>query len=236
MGLRWDWLQPVTTVPCVPALGLAHQQAITPGLFDDVIEIAGTGRFLPHDKDRRWADRKGEHVLAGAITQEPGLVLIPTFSTRRECVKVHVYSQDPRAALDRGTELGRRLCEQHDARRGRLVWFPPPGSDPDPVAACTRIQMRTFGPGQPARPRARCRTALRAHRTRPLGTSSHDDRGTGAPLLAGTRCSHSPLAQLPQICPHAEPGDQCSGWAVVSRTAVTAKITTGSCPGATSTP
>ena len=133
MGLRWDWLQPVTTVPYVPALGPAHRQAITPGLFNDVIEIAGTGRFLPHDKDRRWADRKGEHVLAGAITQEPGLVLIPTFSTRRECVKVHVYSQDPRAALDRGTELGRRLCEQHDARRGRLVWFPPPpGQRPQP--------------------------------------------------------------------------------------------------------
>ena len=36
--------------------------------------------------------------------------------------------------------------------RGRLVWFLPPGSDPDPVAACTRIQMRTFGPGHPAAP------------------------------------------------------------------------------------
>ena len=32
---------------------------------------------MRYDKDRRWADRKDEQVLAVAITQEPGLVLIP---------------------------------------------------------------------------------------------------------------------------------------------------------------
>lgn len=146
MGLRWDWLQPAMTAPYVPTLGPAHPQTVTPGLFADVIEIAGTGRFLPHDKDRRWADRKDEHVLTDAITEEPGLVLVPTFSTRRECVAFHIYSQDPHSALSRAAQLGRRLCEQHDTGKGRLVWFLPPGSDP--VAACTRIQMRTFGPGQ----------------------------------------------------------------------------------------
>jgi GNAT superfamily N-acetyltransferase len=148
MGLRWDWLQPVMTAPHVPALGPVHPAAVTPGLFGDVIGIAGTGRFLPHDKDRRWAGRKDEHVLAVAITQESGLVLIPALSTRRaSCVKVHVYSQDPHGALSRAAELGRRLCERYDAGKGRLVWFLPPGSDPDPVAACIRIQMRTFSPG-----------------------------------------------------------------------------------------
>jgi GNAT superfamily N-acetyltransferase len=153
MGVSWDWLQPLITAPYVPALGPAHPQALTPGLFGDVIEIAGTGRFLPHDKDRRWAGRKDEHVLASAIVQEPGLVLIPTLSTRRSlCVKVHVYSRDPRGALSRAADLGKRLCAEHDAARGRLVWFLPPGSDPDPVAACKRIQMRTFGPSQPAEP------------------------------------------------------------------------------------
>jgi GNAT superfamily N-acetyltransferase len=148
MGLRWDLLQPVMTVPYVPALGPAHPDAVTSGLFADVIEIAGSGRFLPHDKDRRWADRKDERVLTTAITQEPGLVLIPTLTTRRaSSVKVHIYSRDPRRALSRAAELGRRLCEQHDAGKGRLVWFLLPGSDPDPVAVCTRIQMRTFAPG-----------------------------------------------------------------------------------------
>ena len=153
MGISWDWLQPLITAPYVPALGPVHPAAVTSGLFTEVIAIAGTGRFLPHDKDRRWAGRKDEHVLASAIVQEPGLVLIPTLSTRRSpCVKVHVYSRDPRAALGRAADLGKWLCGEHDAARGRLVWFLPPGSDPDPVAACTRIQMRTFGPGHPAAP------------------------------------------------------------------------------------
>jgi GNAT superfamily N-acetyltransferase len=148
MGLRWDWLQPVMTVPYVPALGPVHPAAVTSGLLGDVIAIAGTGRFLPHDKECRWADRKDEHVLDGAVIQEPGLVLIPALSTRRASrIKVHVYSQDPRGALSRAARLGRRLCEQHDAGQGRVVWFLPPGSEPDPVAACTRIQMRTFSPG-----------------------------------------------------------------------------------------
>ena len=148
MGLRWDWLLPAMTAPYMPTLGPAHPQAVTPGLFADIVQVAGTGRFLPHDKDRRWADRKDEHVLAGAVTQEPSLILVPTLSTRRaSCVKVHVYSQDPRGALGQAAELGRRLCEQYDAGKGRLVWFLPPGGDPDPVAACTRIQMRAFGPG-----------------------------------------------------------------------------------------
>ena len=148
MGLRWDWLSPAMTAPYVPALGPVHPVAVSPGLFADVIGIAGTSRFLPHDKDRRWADRKDEQVLSGAITQEPGLVLVPTLSTRcAPCVKVHLYSQHSRRALSQAAELGRRLCDEHGAAKGRLIWFLPPGSDADPVAAGTRIQMRTFGPG-----------------------------------------------------------------------------------------
>ena len=41
--IRWDWLEPLVTVPYVPTLGLAHPAAITPGLFMEVIGIAGTG-------------------------------------------------------------------------------------------------------------------------------------------------------------------------------------------------
>jgi GNAT superfamily N-acetyltransferase len=63
---------------------------------------------------------------------------------------VCVYSRGPRAVLGRAAELGRRLCAEHDAGKGRLAWFLPPGSDPDPVAACGRIQLRTFGSGQPS--------------------------------------------------------------------------------------
>jgi ribosomal protein S18 acetylase RimI-like enzyme len=151
MAIRWDWLQPLITVPYMPALGPVHPDAFDPGLVADVTGIAGTGRFLPYDKDSRWGGSKDEIVLAGAVVQEPGLVLVPTLSTRRvQRVKVCVYSRDPRGALRRAAELGRRLCAEHDAGKGRLAWFLPPGSDPDPVAACGRIQMRAFGPGHPA--------------------------------------------------------------------------------------
>jgi GNAT superfamily N-acetyltransferase len=150
MGLRWDWLHPLITAPYVPTLGPVHPEAIAPELFADVIGIAGTGRFLPYDKDRRWAGRKDEQVLAGAITQEPGLVLVSAMNSRRHTVKIHIYSQHPRGARSRAAELGRRLCGEHAAGEGRLVWFLSPGSEPDPAAACTRIQMRTFGPGHPA--------------------------------------------------------------------------------------
>jgi GNAT superfamily N-acetyltransferase len=138
------------TTPYVPALGPAHPQAITPGLFDDVIEIAGTGRFLPHDKDLRWADRKDEQVLPESTIQGPSLVMIPTLRTgRASCIRVYIYSRQPQSALNQAAALGRRLCEQHDAAKGRLTWFLPPGSDPDPIAACTRTQMRTFSSTQP---------------------------------------------------------------------------------------
>jgi hypothetical protein len=90
-------------------------------------------------------------VLTSAIAQEPGLVLIPTLSTgRTSCVKVHVYSRDPRGTLSRAADLGKHLCSEHDAGKGRLVWFLPSGGDPDPIAACRRVQMRAFGPGHHA--------------------------------------------------------------------------------------
>ena len=150
MGIQWDWLKPLITAPYVPALGPVHPRALTPTLFSDAIEIAGTGRFLPHDKDRRWASRKDEQVLPGAIIQEPGLILFPTLSSHRgSCVKVHIYARQPRDILRQAADLGRQLCKEHGAAKGRLFWFQLPGSGPDPVAACTRIQMRTFGPGHP---------------------------------------------------------------------------------------
>src|ERR1700722_798235 len=148
MAIRWDWLQPLITAPYVPSLGPVHPEAVTPGLLADVTGIAGTGRFLPYDKDLRWGGRKDESVLVGAVVQVPGLVLVPVLSTRRASrVKVCVYSRDPREALSHAAELSRRRCARCDAGKSRLVWFLPPDSDPDPVAACVRVQMRDFGPG-----------------------------------------------------------------------------------------
>jgi hypothetical protein len=64
-------------------------------------------------------------------------VMIPTLSTRRDsCVKVHIYSQNPRGALSRAAELGRRLRDEHDALRVfpgyRVTWFSALTSPPKP--------------------------------------------------------------------------------------------------------
>jgi GNAT superfamily N-acetyltransferase len=151
MRIRWDLLHFLITAPSVPTLGPVHPAAITAALFEDVIAIAGTDTFLPHDKDRRWADRKDQQVVVRSITQSPGLVLIPVLTIgRTSSVRVFLYAHDPRSALRQAAELCRQLCAEHHVSRGRLTWFQPPGSVPDPVAACTRIQLCSLGPDAPA--------------------------------------------------------------------------------------
>jgi GNAT superfamily N-acetyltransferase len=143
VDIRWGWLQPLITVPYVPALGPVHPDCLTADLFADVLAVAGTDRLLPYDKDRRWTDRKDEHMLASSIVQQPGLVLIPAFSARRQRLRVYVYSQNPQ-------QLAERLSREHHAATGQVTSFLPPGRDPGPGGACTRVYMRTFDPDHPA--------------------------------------------------------------------------------------
>jgi hypothetical protein len=81
MDLRWDWLHPVMLVPYLPTLGPIHSEALGPDLLADVFAVSGTGEFLPHDKDRRWSDRKDEHVLVDEVHQDQQHALIPTFTS-----------------------------------------------------------------------------------------------------------------------------------------------------------
>ncbi|MFI6447691.1 GNAT family N-acetyltransferase [Kitasatospora sp. NPDC050543] len=82
------------TVPFVPTLGPVHPDGLGPEVFADVIRVAGTGRFLPYDKDRRWSDDKDETVLALDIVHRPGQTLLPTLTRRGAgAVKVHVYGE-----------------------------------------------------------------------------------------------------------------------------------------------
>lgn len=149
MTFRWDWLRPLLTVPYVPTLGPMHPNTLSPRLFADIVDVAGTGRILPYDKDRWWAKGKEEHVLADDIVHAPGLTLIPTLSGRGQgTVKVHVYCQRP-DARDDAAELAAKLCAVLGAASGRVLWFQPPGDDPDPVATCARMQLRTFTADQP---------------------------------------------------------------------------------------
>jgi hypothetical protein len=150
VSIRWEWLQPLIAVPYVPALGPVHPGCLTATLLADVLAVAGTGRFLPYDKDRRWSDRKDERVLTRDIIQQPGLVLIPAFRTRRQRLRVHIYSQNPHSAAGQAAQLAWRLTREHRAATGHVTWFLRPGSAPGPGAACTRVYMRAFDPGHPA--------------------------------------------------------------------------------------
>jgi len=139
MRLRWDWLEPVVLAPYVPTLGPVAPGVLTAGLFDDVVAVSGTGRFLPYDKDQRWSDRKDEHVLAGEITCTPAATVIPTLSTLRGgLVKICHYGAG-RPDLDALAEHGRSLCARYGAARHRITWC-----QQDPGGAKGRLMLKTF--------------------------------------------------------------------------------------------
>ncbi|MFD7736609.1 GNAT family N-acetyltransferase, partial [Kitasatospora phosalacinea] len=150
MRLTWDWMSPVVTVPYVPTLGPVHPDALTPGLFADVIENAGTGRFLAHDKDRRWSDTKDETVLPLDIVHRPGFTLIPTLNSRGAgTLKVHLYG-DPVGGHPEAADLAAKLATTHGAARARVLSFQAPGEPARAGTACTRVQLREFAPDRPA--------------------------------------------------------------------------------------
>ncbi|KPI31761.1 GCN5-related N-acetyltransferase [Actinobacteria bacterium OV320] len=148
MRFRWDWLAPVMPVPYVPTLGPVHPDEPLHDLFAAVVENAGTGRFLPHDKDCRWADHKAERVLVDAIEHGRRQTLMPTLLDRGPVtVRVHVYGTAP-DSLTAGADLARKLAADHGADRARVVSFLAPGR-PDVHARGTRVQLKDFttGPG-----------------------------------------------------------------------------------------
>jgi GNAT superfamily N-acetyltransferase len=144
MDLRWELLRPVMCVPYLPTLGPLHPEVVSAELLAEVFAIAGTGEFLPHDKDRRWSDHKDEHVLVDRVDQNQARTLIPTV-TGRGVLRVHLYgtSEHRREA----EELAAKLAAEHHASGARVVWFQDAA---DPVAASTRVQLRTFGHDAPA--------------------------------------------------------------------------------------
>ncbi|MGW0086536.1 GNAT family N-acetyltransferase [Streptomyces sp. NPDC003393] len=148
MRFHWGWLEPVMPVPYVPTLGPVRPGDPISDLFQAVVETAGTGRFLPYAKDRRWSETKPEHVLVDAIEHSQDHTLVPTFEERGPgAVKVYVYG----AALSAAADLARKLAAIHGAARARVVWFlGPEQPEADAYGAGTRIQLKDFahGPGQ----------------------------------------------------------------------------------------
>ncbi|MFJ3224289.1 GNAT family N-acetyltransferase [Streptomyces sp. NPDC086783] len=145
MRFRWDWIERVMPVPYVPTLGAVHPGSPLPDLFTAVVAAAGTGRFLPYDKDRRWSVRKEERVLVDAIEHDRRRTLVPTFLERDAgTVRVHVYRDDAAAVY-----LAQHLADVHGAARARVVSFLPPGDPEQHAQGGTRVQLKDFtaGPG-----------------------------------------------------------------------------------------
>jgi GNAT superfamily N-acetyltransferase len=141
MRFRWDWLEPVMRAPYIPTLGPVPTTGVSAEIFDAVLSVASTGRFLPCDKGQRWSTTKDERVLAEAIIHSPQQTLIPTLTSRGGgLVKLHHYALDDPDPVELG-RLGERLAAVHDARIGhRIVWFPS-----GPGQARTKVMVKTFG-------------------------------------------------------------------------------------------
>ncbi|MFF0104262.1 GNAT family N-acetyltransferase [Streptomyces hirsutus] len=147
MRFRWDWIERVLSVPYVPTLGPVHPDSPLPHLFAAVVAAAGTGCFLPYDKDRRWSDRKAERVLVDGIEHDRRRTLVPTFLERGAgTVRVHVYWDGLASAVD----LARHLADVHGAARARVVSFLGPDEVEARAQGSTRVQLKDFndGPGR----------------------------------------------------------------------------------------
>ncbi|WP_344899565.1 GNAT family N-acetyltransferase [Actinomadura meridiana] len=99
-------------------------EAVCAELFDAVLDVAHSGRFLPFDKDRRWAATKDEWVLVGDIVHTAAETIVPALSTRGGgLVKLYYYgATEP--DLPELVCLGERLAKCHSVGAGnRVIWF-----------------------------------------------------------------------------------------------------------------
>jgi GNAT superfamily N-acetyltransferase len=155
MFFRWDWLRPVLTAPIVPALGPVHPDALSVGLFEDILRVADTGAFLPYDKDRRWGGERDETALRSDVVHQSERTLIPTLTRRgRGTVKVFAYGHHD-SVVNEAAELAAKLAAQYDAFNAKVVR--PLGPDTGSPRG-TRIQLKRFtgrtcpNPDGPVRP------------------------------------------------------------------------------------
>ncbi|MBT8227427.1 MAG: GNAT family N-acetyltransferase [Dactylosporangium sp.] len=149
MDLPWNRLGPLIRVPYLPTLGAIHPGSVGPVVWAEVLDVAGTGRWLPHDKDARWGGVKPESVID--TTAGDGHALVATLlrrDTDQGTIRVHCYGPPTQRVLDEARVLNDRLMKRHQAGKGHLVWFLPPGHAPRPEVAATRIQLRTFANAQ----------------------------------------------------------------------------------------
>jgi GNAT superfamily N-acetyltransferase len=140
MRFRWDWLRPAVHAPYVPTLGPVQPGALSAEIFDAIMSVAGTGRFLPYDKDQRWSARKEEQVIAGEVIHRPDLTVIPTLSARGGgVVKIHYYGTGV-PGPDEAAGWSRKWCTSCGAAASTLIWL-----QDNPRGARTRLMLKTYG-------------------------------------------------------------------------------------------
>ncbi|MEU3002046.1 MULTISPECIES: GNAT family N-acetyltransferase [unclassified Streptomyces] len=144
MFFRWDWLRPQLAAPIVPTLGPVHPDALTVGLFEDILRAADTGDFLPYDKDQRWGGEKDEKVLRADVVHQPERTLIPTLARRGHgAVKVFAYGSSD-SVVGEAAELAAQLASMHAVAGARVVRpLRPEATHPHG----TRIQLKNFATG-----------------------------------------------------------------------------------------
>jgi hypothetical protein len=71
----------VLLVPHVPTCGAAGSRALLADLFEPIISVADTGRFLPYNKDKRWFVGKDGYILVPEIIHTPELTVVPALAT-----------------------------------------------------------------------------------------------------------------------------------------------------------
>ncbi|MFF6907603.1 GNAT family N-acetyltransferase [Streptomyces sp. NPDC012389] len=155
MFFRWDWLRPQLTAPILPTLGPIHPDALTAGVFEDILRAADTGDFLPYDKDQRWGGEKDEKVLREDVVHQRERTLIPTLIRHgRGTVRVFAYGLSD-SVVDEATELAAKLAARYDVVNARVVRpLGPETAQPHG----TRIQLKDFtvgpcpAPDGPVRP------------------------------------------------------------------------------------
>jgi GNAT superfamily N-acetyltransferase len=141
MRFREEWLSPVVRVPYVPTLGAVHPGAVSAGVFDAIVSVAGTGRFLPFDKDARWLAAKDEQVITGKVVHSHGLTVIPTLATRGHgTVKVYHYGQRP-PDISQFAEQAAKWRATYGAGAARVIW-----TQDHPEGARTRLMLKVYTP------------------------------------------------------------------------------------------
>lgn len=107
-------------------------------MFEAIISVADTGRFLIYDKDKRWFVGKDEYILVPEIIHTPELIVVPALATRgRTVLKFHHYACSA-PYPDQIRQWSRTWRAAYGAAASRVIGF-----QDHPAGAHTRMMLMT---------------------------------------------------------------------------------------------